>query len=81
MEEDRLDQLRFLAEQYHAIMEEQRPKLVSSCTRLDEPVRRIEVSRDMDVVRKKVKSLVFLFFVRFHEFFILLGGNRRKLPW
>jgi len=54
MEEDRLSQLRFLAEQYQQILEEHRPKLVASANRLDEPIRRIHVGRDMEVVRKKV---------------------------
>jgi hypothetical protein len=55
MEEDRLNQLRFLAEQYQQTMEEHRPKLVSSARRLEEPIRRIKVGRDMEVVRKKVE--------------------------
>ena len=54
MEEDRLNQLRYLAEQYQQILDEHRPKLVSNAHRLDEPIRRIHVSRDMEVVRKKV---------------------------
>ena len=59
MEEDRLSQLRFLAEQYQQILEEHRPKLVASANRLDEPIRRIHVGRDMEVVRKKVILLIF----------------------
>ena len=54
MEDDRLNQLRYLAEQYQQILDEHRPKLVSNAHRLDEPIRRIHVSRDMEVVRKKV---------------------------
>ena len=54
MEEDRLNQLRYLAEQYQQILDEHRPKLVSNAHRLDEPIRRIRVGRDMEVVRKKV---------------------------
>ena len=56
MEDDRLSQLRFLAEQYQQILEDHRPKLVASANRLDEPIRRIHVGRDMEVVRKKVKQ-------------------------
>ena len=56
MEDDRLNQLRYLAEQYQQILDEHRPKLVSNAHRLDEPIRRIHVSRDMEVVRKKVIS-------------------------
>jgi len=55
MEEDRLNQLRYLAEQYQQILDEHRPKLVSNAHRLDEPIRRIRVGRDMEVVRKKVE--------------------------
>merc|ERR1711899_544775 len=55
MEDDRLSQLRFLAEQYQQILEDHRPKLVASANRLDEPIRRIHVGRDMEVVRKKVE--------------------------
>ena len=58
MEDDRLSQLRFLAEQYQQILEDHRPKLVASANRLDEPIRRIHVGRDMEVVRKKVKKNV-----------------------
>jgi len=54
MEDDRLNQLRHLAEAYQQILEEYRPKLVSNAHRLDEPIRRIHVGRDMEVVRKKV---------------------------
>ena len=57
MEDDRLSQLRFLAEQYQQILEDHRPKLVASANRLDEPIRRIHVGRDMEVVRKKVKNI------------------------
>ena len=53
MEDDRLNQLRYLAEQYQQILDEHRPKLVSNAHRLDEPIRRIHVSRDMEVVRKR----------------------------
>ena len=45
---------RYLAEQYQQILDEHRPKLVSNAHRLDEPIRRIRVGRDMEVVRKKV---------------------------
>ena len=58
MEDDRLSQLRFLAEQYQQILDENRPKLVASAKRLDEPIRRIHVGRDMEVVRKKVRDYV-----------------------
>ena len=66
MEEDRLNQLRYLAEQYQQILDEHRPKLVSNAHRLDEPIRRIRVGRDMEVVRKKVivlllRTLLYIF--------------------
>lgn len=60
MEDDRLNQLRYLAEQYQQILDEHRPKLVSNAHRLDEPIRRIHVSRDMEVVRKKVISILLI---------------------
>ena len=54
MEEDRLCHLRNLAEQYHQIMNDNRPKLVASSQRLGEPIQLCDISRDMEAVRKKV---------------------------
>ena len=54
MEEDRLCQLRNLAEQYHQIMTDNRPKLVASSQRLAEPIELCDISRDMEAVKKKV---------------------------
>ena len=54
MEEDRLCQLRNLAEQYHQIMSDNRPKLVASSKRLAEPIQLCDISRDMEAVKKKV---------------------------
>ena len=56
MEEDRLCQLRNLAEQYHQIMSENRPKLVASSKRLSEPIELCDISRDMEAVKKKVRK-------------------------
>lgn len=55
MEEDRLCQLRNLAEQYHQIMSDNRPKLVASSKRLAEPIHLCDISRDMEAVKKKVR--------------------------
>ena len=60
MEEDRLCQLRNLAAQYHQIMSENRPKLVSSSKRLSEPIQLCDISRDMEAVKKKVSPTRFL---------------------
>lgn len=60
MEEDRLTQLKTLAEQYHQAMADNRPRLVSSSNRLEEPVQNIDVERDMEAVDAKV-YLDFLF--------------------
>ena len=57
MEEDRLCQLRNLAEQYHQIMADNRPKLVASSKRLAEPIQLCDISRDMEAVKKKVRKL------------------------
>ena len=54
MEEDRLCQLRNLAEQYHQIMSDNRPKLVASSKRLTEPIQLCDISRDMEAVKRKV---------------------------
>ena len=90
MEDDRLNQLRHLAEAYQQILEEYRPKLVSNAHRLDEPIRRIHVGRDMEVVRKKVNSslidCVTKNFFRSSTFFLKQGrvkartnqGSQRK---
>ena len=60
MEEDRLCQLRNLAEQYHQIMSDNRPKLVASSKRLAEPVQMCDISRDMEAVKKKVGYDLFI---------------------
>lgn len=54
MEEDRLNQLKSLAEQYHQTMEENRPKLVNSSKQLAEPIANCDVAGDMDDIDKKV---------------------------
>eukprot|EP00094_Tigriopus_californicus_P008881 TCALIF_08562-PA protein Name:"Similar to NOSTRIN Nostrin (Homo sapiens)" AED:0.12 eAED:0.12 QI:0/0.75/0.6/0.8/1/1/5/200/639 len=54
MEEERLEQLKHLAEQYHQIMADNRPKLVASSQRLQEPIQQCNVPRDMADVEKKV---------------------------
>ena len=59
MEEDRLCQLRNLAAQYHQIMSENRPKLVSSSKRLSEPIQLCDITRDMEAVKKKVSPIRF----------------------
>lgn len=54
MEEERLEQLKHLAEQYHQIMADNRPKLVASSQRLQEPIQQCNVGRDMADIEKKV---------------------------
>ncbi len=56
MEEERLDQLRQLGEKYNQAMDEHRPRLVASSQRLQEPVRKCDVRRDMEDVSKRVRS-------------------------
>ena len=66
MEEDRLCQLRNLAEQYHQIMSDNRPKLVASSKRVAEPIQLCDISRDMEAVKRKVShpiySLIIIYF-------------------
>lgn len=73
MEEDRLCQLRNLAEQYHQIMSDNRPKLVASSKRLAEPIQLCDISRDMEAVKKKVShqicSFMHYIFFRFRILF------------
>eukprot|EP00095_Tigriopus_kingsejongensis_P000509 maker-scaffold367_size194084-snap-gene-0.48 protein:Tk00509 transcript:maker-scaffold367_size194084-snap-gene-0.48-mRNA-1 annotation:"hypothetical protein DAPPUDRAFT_301481" len=54
MEEERLEQLKHLAEQYHQTMADNRPKLVASSQRLQEPIQQCNVPTDMEHVEKKV---------------------------
>lgn len=60
MEEERLCQLRNLAEQYHQILSDNRPKLVASSQRLTEPIQLCDITRDMEAVNKKVSFILYL---------------------
>jgi hypothetical protein len=57
MEEERLTQLRNLAEQYHGAMQEHRPALVEASRRLAEPVATCDVSADLDAVQRRVETV------------------------
>ena len=54
MEEERLEQLKYLAVHYQSAMSEHRPKLLASANRLEEPIRNCDVERDIEPVNKKV---------------------------
>ena len=54
MEEERLIQLKNLAEQYHETMSQNRPKLVSCSQRLQEPIQTCDITADMEAIHKRV---------------------------
>ena len=75
MEEDRLCHLRNLAEQYHQIMTDNRPKLVASSQRLAEPVQLCDISRDMEAVRKKVGNIFLVYYAISNKYSQILSVN------